>query len=88
MKLGAAIADTDSEAHDRVAMNAGQPLGRADRAAFGQGRDDSYLLVVRKNVHGAIHDAELPLKRVEGAYRYRYIGIHDHRFRGNPWVDG
>jgi hypothetical protein len=31
---------------------------------------------------GAIHDAELPLKRVEGAYRYRYIGIHDRRFRG------
>jgi hypothetical protein len=31
---------------------------------------------------GAIHDAGLPLKRVEGAYRYRYIGIHDHRFRG------
>jgi hypothetical protein len=31
---------------------------------------------------GAIHDAGLPLKRVEGAYRYRYIGIHEHRFRG------
>ena len=31
---------------------------------------------------GAIHDAELPLKRVEGGSRYRYIGIHDHRFRG------
>jgi hypothetical protein len=31
---------------------------------------------------GAIHDAELPLKRVESVYRYRYIGIRDHRFRG------
>jgi hypothetical protein len=31
---------------------------------------------------GAIHDGELPLKRVERAHRYRYIGIYDHHFRG------
>jgi hypothetical protein len=23
-------------------------------------------------------------KQVEGACRYRYIGVHDNRFRGNP----
>src|SRR5271169_4391310 len=45
VQLGTAVADTDAETHDRVAMNSGQPFGCANRATLGQGGDDGDLLI-------------------------------------------
>jgi hypothetical protein len=44
VKLDRAEADARGEAHDRIAMNASQALGRADGATFAYGTDDSDLL--------------------------------------------
>jgi hypothetical protein len=52
MQSGATFADANAETHDRVAMNAGQPLCSADRTAFGKGGDNSDLFVAREDVHG------------------------------------
>ena len=54
VQFGAAFADTDAKAHDGVAVNAGQALGRADADALSESGDDVSLLVAGKNVcHGA-----------------------------------
>jgi hypothetical protein len=53
MELDRPKADARRKAHDRIAMNAGQALGRADGAALGEGGDDGDLPVKSKNVHGA-----------------------------------
>jgi hypothetical protein len=37
-----------------VPVNAGQPVGRANRAAFGQSRNDGDLLITRKDLHQSV----------------------------------
>jgi hypothetical protein len=49
----ATVADFHAETHDRVAVDAGQSLSRADRDAFGQSGDSLDLTVKGENVHGA-----------------------------------
>ena len=53
VKLDRAETNASGEAHDRVAMDAGQALDRANRTALSQGADDGDLLIERKNIHGA-----------------------------------
>jgi hypothetical protein len=48
-----AEADARGKAHDRVAVNASQALNGANATAFGESGNNTNLLVVRKNVHGA-----------------------------------
>ena len=45
VELDRAEPDARRQAHDRIAMNAGKALGRADRAALGEGADHGDLLV-------------------------------------------
>jgi hypothetical protein len=52
MEASAADPDLEAKAHDRVAVDAGQPFDGANRAAFGEGCDDHNLLFEGKNVHG------------------------------------
>ena len=51
MQLGATTSDASAKAHDRVAVNAGDPFSAADRHALGEGGDDLNLLVARKDIH-------------------------------------
>jgi hypothetical protein len=52
VQLGATTAHARAEAHDRIAVNAGQPLNGTDRHALSQSGDDFNLLVAGKVVHG------------------------------------
>ena len=47
VELDCAEADARRETHDRIAMNAGQSLDRADATSLGQGSDNGDLLVKR-----------------------------------------
>ena len=44
MQFGTTASDALSEAHDRIAMNAGDALGGADAQAFGEAGNDFDLL--------------------------------------------
>jgi hypothetical protein len=52
VQLGASAPDTSTKAHDRIAMNASDPLDGADRHALGEGGDDFNLPVAGEDVHG------------------------------------
>jgi hypothetical protein len=56
VELCAAYADGNTKAHDRVSVNASQPLGGTDRTAFGERGDNGDLFFASEYVHGAIHD--------------------------------
>ena len=56
----AAIANADSEAQDRAAVDAGKPFGRTDADAVTQGCNGFNLFLSEKDIHGAIHDAVCP----------------------------
>jgi len=51
MEFGAATTDAGTKAHDGIAVDASDALSGADALAFGEARDDKYLLVAGKNVH-------------------------------------
>ena len=53
MQLGTAAPDASAKAHDRVAVDASQPLDSPDAHSFGQATDDLNLLVPRKEAHNA-----------------------------------
>lgn len=52
VEFGAAFTDLYGKAANRVAMDAGQALGRADRAALGKGGDNGGLFFDGEIVHG------------------------------------
>src|SRR5579864_2942057 len=52
VQLGTPAPDPRAKAHDRVAMDAGQPFDGPDAHAFGQATDDLDLLVPGKEAHG------------------------------------
>lgn len=65
--LGTTTADASAKAHDRVSVDAGQPLDSADAHPLGQATDYLNLLVPRK----LAHDVHLPYMVV--SYRMWYI---------------
>jgi hypothetical protein len=52
VQLHAAASDAGAKAHDRVAVNAGQPFGGTDAHALGKGGDDFNLFVAGEDIHG------------------------------------
>ena len=53
VQLGTATANPRAKAHDRITVDASQPLDRPDGHALCQAPDDLDLLVPRKEAHNA-----------------------------------
>src|SRR5262249_22983634 len=53
VKLGAAAPNPEAKAHDRIAVNASQPLGCPDGHSLGQAGDHLDLLIAGEDVHGS-----------------------------------
>ena len=69
---------------DRIAVNAGQPLGGADAASLGQSRDGHNLLLVAETILIFFTASWVFHELVENDFLWRVSRIPDPRYDARP----